>query len=489
MSFIFLYSIVQLSLLINYLKSKRSIVKKERSEFDINNYPQVTIQLPIYNEYYVVERLIDSICQFNYPKDKLEIQILDDSNDETTDIISSKVHFYQLQGFDIKQIQRVKRTGYKAGALKYGTSIAKGEFIAIFDADFLPDADFLLKTIPHFKDENIGVVQTKWEYTNEDYSFLTKLQAFGLNAHFTIEQTGRNYGNHFINFNGTAGVWRKSCILDAGDWQSDTLTEDLDLSYRAQLKKWKFVYLENVGSPSELPVDINALKAQQFRWTKGAAECVKKNLFKVIVNKEVKLSTKTHAIFHLMNSSIFVFVFIISLLSFPLTWAKSNMEEYSLLFNISSFFMISWLILASFYFVAFIQDKQKSILSYFWKFPLFLSISMALGLHNSLAVIEGYIGKKSPFIRTPKFNITEKSDNWSTGKYAIKKVGLMTYLEGALLLYFIWGFQCAIQLKDYQMLPLYILLIVGYSTVFLSSIFHWKRSVKEEIYQGEYSKS
>jgi len=348
MGFIFLYSLVQLSLIINYLKAKKK-VRKEISAINEEELPVITVQLPIYNELYVVERLIECVCNFDYPKDKLEIQVLDDSDDESVDVIAKKVHVYQLEGFDIKQIKRVDRIGYKAGALKHGTKLCKGEFIAIFDADFLPNRNFLTKALPHFINDKIGVVQTKWQYTNENYSFLTKVQAFGLNAHFSIEQVGRNFGNHFINFNGTAGIWRKSCIEDAGGWQPDTLTEDLDLSYRAQLKKWQFVYLEDLGSPSELPVEINALKAQQFRWTKGAAECVKKNLFQVIKSKNVRFKTKIHAIFHLMNSSIFLFIMALSILSLPLIIVKAGFTDMNWLLQLSSVFMISWFILGLFY--------------------------------------------------------------------------------------------------------------------------------------------
>lgn len=486
MGFIFVYSLVQLSLIISYLRSKKSITKKEQPKLD--ELPIVTVQLPVYNELYVVERLIECVCSFDYPKDKLEIQVLDDSNDESIEIIANKVKVYQLEGFDIQHVRRPERTGYKAGALKYGTAFCKGEFIAIFDADFLPNPDFLQKALPHFTFD-VGVVQSKWEYTNENYSFLTKVQAFGLNAHFSIEQVGRNHGDHFINFNGTAGIWRKKCIEDAGGWQSDTLTEDLDLSYRAQLKDWKFIYLENLGSPSELPVEINALKAQQFRWTKGAAECVRKNLFKVLKAKNVSLKSKIHATFHLMNSSIFVFILLMSLLSLPLIIIKPLYEEFDFILKLSSLFMLSWLILAIFYWVSYsYNSKSKRLLigSFIWKFPLFLSISMGLGLHNALAVFEGYIGKKSPFVRTPKFNIQDKSDKWEANKYNVKKIGIMTYLEGILLCYFIYVFKVAIEYGDFGMMPLLIFLIGGYGIVFISSIFHWKRSSKTVSYEQAY---
>ena len=484
MGFIFIYSLVQLSLIVNYLRSKKNKVTT-RLPLKEEDLPIVTVQLPVYNELYVVERLIECVCQFDYPKDKLEIQVLDDSTDESIEIIASKVKLFQLQGIDIKHVRRPERIGYKAGALKYGTAICKGEYIAIFDADFLPTSDFLRKALPHFSDEQIGVVQSKWEYTNENYSFLTKVQAFGLNAHFTIEQVGRNFGNHFINFNGTAGIWRRSCIQDAGGWQADTLTEDLDLSYRAQLNKWKFIYLEELGSPSELPVEINALKAQQFRWTKGAAECVRKNLFKVLKSENVSFKTKIHASFHLMNSSIFLFIITLSLLSLPLILIKPLYQEFNFILKLSSIFMLSWAILGFFYWISHSYGKKNKwnlLLNFFWKFPLFLSISMGLGLHNALAVFEGYIGKKSPFVRTPKFNIQEKSDKWENNKYNVKKIGVLTYFEGLLLLYFLFTFEVAIEYQDYGMMPLLLFLIIGYGIVFFSSIHHWKRSSKTVSY-------
>lgn len=479
--FIFLYSLIQLSLIVAYLRSKKKS-KPAIPTLAENEFPVVTVQLPIYNELYVVERLIDKVCAFDYPKELLEIQILDDSNDETVEVIAAKVAEYKNEGFDIQHIRRQERTGYKAGALKYGTQLSKGEFIAIFDADFLPSRSFLKETLPYFTNPQIGVVQTKWTYTNADYSFLTKEQEFGLNAHFSIEQVGRNSEDHFINFNGTAGIWRKDCIEDAGGWEADTLTEDLDLSYRAQLKGWKFKYLEDVESPSELPVEINALKAQQFRWTKGAAECVRKNLSNVWRSKTLSVSTKIQASFHLLNSSVFIFVMLLSLLATPVTLIKSANPEYIFVYNIAGFFMISWIILGAFYWVSYSYDKQekgKLLISFLWKFPLFLAISMGLSLHNSLAVIEGYIGKKSPFVRTPKFNINDKDDRWETNKYIVKKVGALTFLEGVLFVYFVFGLRVAIVHSDFGILPMITLLIVGYGTVFLSSIVHWKRSVKQ----------
>lgn len=279
---IFMYALAQLNLLYNYLSSKK--VTDNSKTFDFSNpeeIPLVTIQLPVFNEMYVMDRLLDNIALIDYPKDKLEIQVLDDSTDETVQTTFEHVEKLKQTGLNIQHITRTDRSGFKAGALKEGLEVAKGEFIAIFDADFLPKPNWLKRTIPYFKDKKIGVVQTRWGHINRDYSILTKIQAFALDAHFTLEQVGRSSKGHFINFNGTAGVWRKTCIIDAGNWEGDTLTEDLDLSYRAQLKNWKFKYLEDVETPAELPIIISAARSQQFRWNKGGAENFRKMMWKI----------------------------------------------------------------------------------------------------------------------------------------------------------------------------------------------------------------
>lgn len=478
LSFIFLYSIVQINLVINYLRKKEPTPQQTIKEQDL---PFVTVQLPLYNELYVVERLIDAITKFDYPKDKFEIQILDDSTDKTLEIVAKKVVEYKAKGFQIYQYRRTERTGFKAGALVEGTKIAKGEFIAIFDADFLPKSNFLKETVPYFQDEKIGVVQTKWEHINKNYSMLTRVQAFGLDAHFTVEQTGRNKGNHFINFNGTAGIWRKSCINDAGGWQADTLTEDLDLSYRAQLKGWKFKYLEELGSPAELPAAMNALKTQQFRWTKGAAECTRKNLARVLKNKDIPFKTKLHALFHLMNSSIFICIVLLSVLSIPMLIIKNNFIEYALLFKLGSFFIISVIFLSIFYFVSLSKNynnKAKAFLHFIFLFPFFLTVSMGLSLHNAIAVIEGYMGKKTPFIRTPKFNITANKDAWKGNQYLVSSVSFLTIFEFLFALYFGYGIYKAFSYNDFVMLPFHIMLFLGFGYVSFYSLFHSLKSTK-----------
>ena len=474
MLFIFAYSMIQLNLVWSYLTKKK---KDKAVSISEDQYPFVTIQLPLYNEQYVVKRLIKSVSELIYPEDKLEIQILDDSSDETTKIVQEEIDNLGERGKIFKLVRRPDRIGYKAGALKYGLEIAKGDYVGIFDADFLPKSDFLLKMIPYLvKDEKLGVVQSRWTHINEDYSLLTKLQGFGLDAHFVVEQGGRNFADHFINFNGTAGIWRKDCILDAGNWEADTLTEDLDLSYRAQLKGWKFKYLEDVESPAELPTTMNALKSQQFRWTKGAAETAIKNLSRVY-NGDIKLSTKLHSSFHLLNSVIFICVLLTSILSVPLLIFKNEFTSFDLVFKIASVFLVSLLSLGLFYWTSFFRLEKitlKNIIKFFFTFPVFLSISMGLSLHNSIAVLEGLFGVKSAFIRTPKFNIIDNKDPWRNSLYRITKINKLTIVEGLLALYFLVGIYTQWVYQDFALLAFHGMLFLGYSTVCFYSVKHAK---------------
>lgn len=465
--FIFLFSMGQLHLTWHYLKGK----KENNSPIPpISKFPRITIQLPIFNEKYVVERLIDSVAAIRYPSDKLEIQILDDSTDETVEITAAKVEEYGKKGIDIKHIRRDDRSGFKAGALQYGMEQAKGEFIAVFDADFLPNEDFLEKTIPHFQDNKIGVVQVRWGHVNRGYSTLTKMQAFGLDAHFTIEQSGRNHAGSFINFNGTAGVWRKSCIEDAGGWSADTLTEDLDLSYRAQLKGWKFAFLEGVIATAELPVIMSAIKSQQYRWNKGAAETARKNLGNVL-SSDMALVNKIHAVFHLLNSSVFLMLLTAAILSIPMLFIKDAHQELDIFFNLGSIFLVGFFSIGLFYWVASKAIVGSKSRKYFFKnFPLFLTFSMGLSLHNSIAVSEGLFGHKTPFIRTPKFNIFNKEDKWQNNEYLRPKLSLATVLEGLLCLYFIFGIVSGFAVGDYGLMLFHIMLAFGFGGIFIHSI-------------------
>lgn len=475
--FIFLYSVVAFYLTILYLRSKKKPKKQGNLSILLeSNYPKVTVQLPVYNEMYVVERLIDAVCQLNYPSEKLEIQVLDDSNDETVVIIANKVAEWQTKGVDIQYIRRDDRKGFKAGALDYGLKQCKGEFIAIFDADFVPESDFLIKTIfPFVKNEKIGVVQTRWGHLNQNYSLLTRLQAFALNAHFRVEQVGRNKGKHFINFNGTAGIWRKACIEDAGGWSADTLTEDLDLSYRAQLKGWVFKYIEKVVVPAELPIDMAGLKNQQFRWSKGAAECAKKNLGKVLKSPDLSLWTKFTAVFHLMNSSVYIVIAGLVLLSVPLVNIGMSNPEYIYLYKYFGFFLINTFFLGFMYFIA-TKDESKSTLIEFFRFigffPVFLTTMLGLTTYNFIGVIEGYLGIKSPFVRTPKYNLKPKGEKWSVKQYAKTFVSPLLLIDVGIIAYASYGIYLSVLSGNVSMLIFLAMVVCGFSYTLLLSLKH-----------------
>ncbi|MFK8060329.1 MAG: cellulose synthase family protein [Polaribacter sp.] len=476
---IFMYALAQLNLLFNYIKAKKKVDDSVKFDFSKpEEIPFVTIQLPVYNELYVMKRLLKNIAKIEYPREKLEIQVLDDSTDESVEITAEYIKKLQDKGIDIQHIRRTNRQGFKAGALKEGLEIAKGEFIAIFDADFLPQKEWLLVTVPYFKNSEIGVVQTRWGHINRNYSTLTKIQAFALDAHFTLEQVGRNSKGHFINFNGTAGVWRKECIYDAGNWEGDTLTEDLDLSYRAQLKNWKFKYLVDVETPAELPVVISAARSQQFRWNKGGAENFQKMMKRVLTSKNISYKTKIHSLLHLLNSSMFTCIFLVAVLSIPMLYIKNEYAHLKMYFYVMSFFVISslifficyWHMFKNIYGGGFIQ-----FIRYIGSFFTFFSIAMGFSLHNTIAVLEGHFGKKSEFVRTPKFNITKLKDGWKNNKYIKKKPSVHVVLEGLLAIYFVFGMYSAFivgnQGGDFGLFPFHFMLFVGFSYVFFKSIF------------------
>lgn len=475
--YITVFTLLQFNLLYYYRKFWRKGGVAQPVPVDDEALPFVTVQLPVYNEMYVIERLIDQVAAFDYPKDKFEIHVLDDSTDETVEIILKKVEAYQQQGFQIQQIRRTTREGYKAGALKEGMALAKGEFIAIFDADFLPRTDFLRATIPHFfARPKVGVVQTRWEHINRDYSLITRLQALQLNVHFTIEQQGRQGGNLLLQFNGTAGVWRRQTIDDAGGWEADTLTEDLDLSFRAQLKGWEIVYLEKFESPAELPAEMNGLKSQQFRWMKGGAETARKML-PTLWRANISFQKKLFGTMHLMGSAVFIFVFLAGVFSVPLLFAMPRLGVNPGLMTI---FLASTLSIGAIYYVANVEAVLVKE-SYFRKigkfmllFPMFMALSMGLSLHNTIAVIQGYLGRKSPFVRTPKFNIQGIASTLKQKKYLAKKLPVTTIFEGLLALYFLGALLLGIALKNDTFIVFHFLLMVGYGAICYYSIRHFR---------------
>ncbi len=463
--FLFCYGFVQLHLVYQYLKNKnKTLPKIAPSAFDV--YPFVTVQLPVYNESVVVERLIDAVAKFDYPKDRWEIQILDDSTDETTSIIAQKMGQKQTSGLTIHHLHRSNREGYKAGALQNGLSLAKGEFVAIFDADFVPPPDFLQRTIPHFQNESIGMVQTRWTHLNKNNSLLTHFQAFLLDAHFSVEQRGRNEAGCFINFSGTGGVWRKACMQNAGGWHADTLTEDFDLSYRAQLKGWRFLYLEDVTVPAELPPLMSALKAQQFRWIKGNAETARKHV-RTILRSQLAPMKKVHAFFHLTVGFVFISAFLASSLSIPLLMLKPHVPHLKAWFGFASFSLLSLLCLGVFHYIAtvrtgFIRNDAKQ---YFFKtFPLYLSFSMGMAFNNAVAVAEGWLGIKSSFVRTPKFNA---SDGKKTNALASSEKLFTPFLitEMILMIYFLCGAALAFYYHDFSMFPYHLMLAFGFGMI------------------------
>ena len=469
---IFYYSVVQVSLAAAYVRSRKNRALEIAPLFDVTNAPKVTVQLPMYNEMYVAERIIDTTAELDYPRDKFQIQVLDDSTDETKEIIANKVKELAAKGIDIIHIHRTDRTGYKAGALDSAMDKVSGEFIAIFDADFVPDTDFLLKTIPYFQDEKIGVVQTRWGHLNKTYSMLTELQAFGLNGHFAIEQGGRSTNGHYINFNGTAGIWRKSCIADAGGWEHDTITEDLDLSYRAQMKGWKFKYLEDVISPAELPITMSALKSQQHRWMKGGAEVFMKMWKRLVKNPNVRFTDKVHGLAHLFNSTVFVFILCLSVLSLFVLHIKDSFSDLNFVIQFGSFFIISTIFLAYYYWFSYRDKKGKTvsdIVRFTARFFQFLTVSMALSLSNAVAVIEGYLGIKSSFVRTPKFNVSKKAE-FQGNKYDKKSLSITNIMEGILMVVF--GFTAINRALygDFGMVPFHLMLTIGYGVIFFSTL-------------------
>jgi len=467
LSVLFLFGIHSLVMVYYYVRTSRLPSPQAPP---LQEFPMVTVQLPIYNEYYVVERLLHAVCAMEYPRDRLEIQVLDDSTDETTELIARLVQHYRAQGIDIVHLRRNSREGYKAGALRYGLERARGEFIAIFDADFVPRPDFLRKTLRYFADPRVGMVQTRWEHLNEDYSLLTRAQALALDGHFALEQTTRNRAGFFINFNGTAGVWRRACIEDAGNWHTDTLAEDLDLSYRAQLRGWKFVFLNNVTTPAELPVDINALKSQQYRWTKGAVEVARK-LLPLLWRSSLPLRIKLEATVHLTSNIVFPFILLVAVLNVPIVVLKNTLSGYDGYFTALSVFVLAAIGTLLFYLYAqraIHWDWQRRLLF----FPIFMAGSMGFAVNNTRAVIEALVGKRTEFVRTPKYNILRSGERWQDKRYAPRRIDPLVFAELLLALYFAVGVGISLYHAELAALPFQLLFLLGFGSIGLLSLQH-----------------
>src|SRR5438552_437051 len=407
--------------------------KKPQSGPQLDPLPVVTVQLPLYNEMYVADRLIEAVCRIDYPRDRFEIQVLDDSTDETRGIAELAVRRFAAQGMDIKYYHRGNRVGYKAGALEEGLKTARGEFVAIFDADFMPTSDFLVRLMPHFADPKVGMVQARWGHINQDYSLLTKIQSILLDGHFVLEHGGRNRAGHFFNFNGTAGVWRRVVIADAGGWQHDTLTEDLDLSYRAQLRGWKFVFVSDVIAPAEVPVEMNSFKSQQHRWAKGSIQTCRK-LLPQILRADVPLSTKVEAFFHLTANFNYPLMVVLSILIFPSMVIRYNMGWYEMLLIDVPLFFAATFSVCNFYMVC-QREIHRDWISRIKYLPFLMSIGIGLSINNTRAVFEALLNGQSEFTGTHKYRIEGAADEW-VGKRYRKSVAVQPLVELALGIYF-----------------------------------------------------
>jgi cellulose synthase/poly-beta-1,6-N-acetylglucosamine synthase-like glycosyltransferase len=440
-----------------YMKHRNDVPVPD-GQFDA--LPPVTIQLPLYNEMYVVDRLVEAVCKIDYPRELLEIQVLDDSTDETTEIAELAVRRFAAQGLDIKYIHRTDRTGYKAGALEAGMHVAKGQFIAIFDADFIPQPDFLKRTIHYFTNPKIAMVQTRWGHVNENYSLLTKIQAILLDAHFVLEHGSRNRGGCFFNFNGTAGLWRREAIYDGGGWQHDTLTEDLDLSYRTQLRGWKFVFLPDHVAPAELPVEMNAFKSQQHRWAKGSIQTFLK-LMPHILRSNQPFHVKAEAFFHLSANFNYPLMCVLSILMAPSMVIRYNMGWYEMLLIDIPLFLAATASVANFYMVCQRELYPQTWMERLKYLPFLMSIGIGLAVNNTKAVFEALLSKPSEFQRTPKYHIENGGDEWIGKKYR-QAVVIQPMIEMALGLYFTATLFYALANGIYGTVPFLMLFQVGF---------------------------
>jgi cellulose synthase/poly-beta-1,6-N-acetylglucosamine synthase-like glycosyltransferase len=451
----------------------RNRERKPRPAGRFSDLPAVTVQLPLFNEMYVAERLLESVAGIRYPRDRFQIQVLDDSTDETQEICRRKVADLERRfpELDIEYIHRTDRSGFKAGALQHGLTSAKGEFLLIFDADFLPLPDILERAIDHFSDPKVAVVQCRWEHVNRDFSALTEVEALMLDGHFIMEHAARNWSGRFFNFNGTAGIWRRAAIADAGDWQHDTLTEDMDLSYRAQLRGWKFVYLPEIVAPAELPVEMSAFKSQQFRWAKGSVQVAKK-LLPTILRSNATWAQKSEALFHLTNNLAYPLLLLVAILLLPNLalrtqhgWREVLMIDLPLFFGTTM--SVATFYLASQREIARLRDPSRPP-RFPWgalaHLPLVMSIGIGLCVNQTRAVFEALFGHETEFVRTPKHGIRGKLESWTTNKYRAAKT-ITPFLELGMAAYFLIAIAVAIDHGHYLSLPFLGLFLWGFGYV------------------------
>lgn len=453
------YGMHRYQLVYLYYKHRKNKVTEPSSYF--SELPKVTIQLPIFNEQYVIDRLVDCVCKMEYPREKLEIQVLDDSTDETVQVARAVVEHHAAMGHNISYHHRTNREGFKAGALDAGLKQTDSEFIAIFDADFTPPADWLMKVIHHFADPRIGMVQTRWTHLNRSYSFLTQVEAILLDGHFVLEHGGRSRAGVFFNFNGTAGMWRRQAIDDAGGWQHDTLTEDTDLSYRSQLKGWQFRYLQDVECPAELPIEMTAFKTQQARWAKGLIQCAKKDLPKVL-RAQVSRREKVEAWYHLTANLSYPLMIVLSTLLLPAMMIRFYQGWFQMLYIDLPLFLASTFSISSFYLVSQKELFPKTWPRTFLYLPALMALGIGLTITNTKAVLEALAGKQTAFARTPKYRVTSRQDKAIAAKKYRKRLGWVPYIELLIGTYFALTVWYAIVNENYFTVPFLFLFVFGY---------------------------
>jgi cellulose synthase/poly-beta-1,6-N-acetylglucosamine synthase-like glycosyltransferase len=462
-----IYGIHRYGLVYLYMKN-RGKAPKPQGKFEV--LPRVTIQLPIYNERYVVERLLEAVTRIEYPRDRLEIQLLDDSTDETRIVASRLVSEYASAGYPITYLHRNNREGFKAGALAEGMKSATGEFIAIFDADFAPPPEIVHQMIHYFTDPKVAVVQGRWTWINRHYSSLSEIEAILLDGHFVIEHGGRNFSGRFFNFNGTAGMWRRAAIEDAGGWQHDTLTEDTDLSYRAQLKGWKFVYNPDIVCPSELPVEMNSFKTQQARWAKGLIQVAKK-ILPVVWRSNEPLKIKLEATLHLTANIAYPLMIVFSVILLPAMIVRFYQGWFQMLYLDLPLFLASTCSVSSFYMVAQRELHPRDWLRCIKYIPFIMATGIGLAVTNSKAVIEALIGKQTEFVRTPKYHLKTREEGWERKKYVRRRTGWIPIIELSLASYFLFTTAYSITAENYLTTPFLLLFLTGYSYMGMMSLF------------------
>jgi len=453
-----IYGVHRYTLCYLYFKHRKNYNPNPPKHFE--ELPRVTIQLPIFNEQFVIDRLVEAVCALEYPQDKLEIQVLDDSTDETTEVAAGIVARYAALGHPIVYIHRTNRHGFKAGALDAGLKVASGEFIAIFDADFVPPPDWLMKVIHHFGEPDVGMVQTRWTHLNRDYSLLTRIEAILLDGHFILEHGARARSGDFFNFNGTAGMWRRQAISDGGGWQHDTLTEDTDLSYRSQLAGWRFKYLPDVECPSELPIEMTAFKTQQARWAKGLIQTSIKMLPR-IWRSDVPRRIKIEAVYHLTANLSYPLMIIMTALLIPAMIVRFYQGWFQMLLIDFPLFTASSLSIAVFYLASQREIYPKTWMKTFFYLPFLMALGIGLTVTNSKAVMEALLGIKSAFVRTPKYRVAQKGEKSQAAKYR-KRLKLAPWIELFIGCYFLLAIIYTFTNHNYFTAPFLILFVIGY---------------------------